>query len=55
MGADTIRSLVQKGGVVVMAGGGVRGKNVAELIAATGVTEVHGTGELHAVQQSHTS
>ena len=47
-GAALIRSLVEArathGGPVVMAGGGIRGHNVAEVIKQTGVKEVHGTG-----------
>lgn len=42
-GAATMRRLVERAGddLVVMAGGGVRPHNVAQLVAATGVREVH--------------
>lgn len=40
-GAALIRELVLAGGVEVMAGGGVRAANVAEVVAATGVLDVH--------------
>ena len=47
-GAELIRSLVEArathGSPVIMAGGGIRGHNVAEVIKQTGVKEVHGTG-----------
>ena len=41
--ADTLAALVRQaaGRLVVMAGGGVREENVREIIAATGVREVH--------------
>ena len=42
-GADVLASLVERaaGRIVVMAGGSVRGENVAELVARTRVPEVH--------------
>jgi len=42
-GADVLRSLVagSAGRIAVLAGGSVRGANVAALVAATGVPEVH--------------
>jgi copper homeostasis protein CutC len=42
-GADTIAALVRQAGdrIVVLAGGGVRAHNVRDLIARTGVREVH--------------
>ena len=42
-GADRLRALVKAGNgrIAVLAGGGIRAGNVAELIARTGVTEVH--------------
>jgi len=42
-GAQTIAALVRqsRGRIVVIAGGGVRAHNVANLVRATGVTEVH--------------
>jgi len=42
-GAPTIASLVKqaRGRITVMAGGGIRENNVREVIAATGVSEVH--------------
>lgn len=40
-GADTIAAMVGHGGVPVLAGGGVTPENVAELIARTGVRQVH--------------
>jgi copper homeostasis protein len=42
-GADRISGLVDKarGRIVVMAGGGIREHNVLEVIARTGVTEIH--------------
>lgn len=40
-GVELIRDLVRAGGVEVMAGGGVRAANVAEVVAATGVSDVH--------------
>jgi copper homeostasis protein len=42
-GVDTIAALVRqaRGRIVVMAGGGVRAHNVANLVRATGITEVH--------------
>jgi len=42
-GAETLRSLVERsaGHLVVIAGGRVRSDNVAEVVARTGVTEVH--------------
>lgn len=42
-GADVLAGLVQRAGddLVVMAGGGVRAANVAEVIERTGVAEVH--------------
>ncbi|MGC1383836.1 MAG: copper homeostasis protein CutC [Candidatus Acidiferrales bacterium] len=42
-GADRLRVLVREGvgRITVLAGGGIRGANVGELIARTGVTEVH--------------
>ncbi|WP_062464120.1 copper homeostasis protein CutC [Demequina soli] len=40
-GADALARLVAAGGPAVLAGGGVRPGNVAEVIAASGVTEVH--------------
>ncbi len=44
-GADIIRHMVAEAGdsLTILAGGGVRAHNVAELIADTGVTEVHFT------------
>src|SRR5256885_4769372 len=45
-GADTIAGLVRRaaGRIVVLPGGGVTEDNVAALVRATGVTEVHLTG-----------
>ena len=44
-GAETIARLVEQadGRIAILAGGGVRPDNVAELIARTGVVEVHGS------------
>ena len=45
LGAEAIAALVRRAGdaLVVMAGGGVRAHNVADLVRATGVREVHAT------------
>jgi copper homeostasis protein len=42
-GAETLARLVRRAGdaLVILAGGTVRAENVAELVAATGVREVH--------------
>ena len=42
-GADTIARLVDqaKGRIIIVAGGGIRGHNVRQVIARTGVTEIH--------------
>lgn len=42
-GADRIATLVRRAGerLVIIAGGGVRAHNAAELVARTGVTEIH--------------
>ena len=42
-GADVLADLVRRAGprIVILAGGGVRAENVVELIARTGVREVH--------------
>jgi copper homeostasis protein len=42
-GADTIAPLVDqaKGRIIIVAGGGIRGPNVRQVMARTGVTEVH--------------
>ncbi len=48
-GLDCIRSLVERAGgaPIIMPGCGIRPHNVAEVVAATGVSEVHGSaGEL---------
>jgi copper homeostasis protein len=44
-GAETIAALVEKadGRIAVLAGGGVNPSNVAQLVARTGVREVHGS------------
>ena len=44
-GAETIGKLVEQadGRIAILAGGGVNPSNVAELVARTGVTEVHGS------------
>lgn len=44
-GAAMIKSMVHRaaGGVVILAGAGVRASNVAALLEATGVSEVHGS------------
>ncbi len=44
-GAETIAKLVEQadGRIAILAGGGVNPSNVAELVARTGVTEVHGS------------
>ena len=44
-GAETIARLVAQadGRIAILAGGGVKPANVAELVARTGVTEVHGS------------
>ncbi|KRA56373.1 copper homeostasis protein CutC [Caulobacter sp. Root655] len=44
-GAETIARLVEQadGRIAILAGGGVKPSNVAELIARTGVVEVHGS------------
>ncbi len=45
LGADMIRKLRQKadGRIIVMAGCGITAENAADLVARTGVTEIHGT------------
>ena len=43
-GRDEIGRLRRAAGPIVMAGGGVTGETVIELVAATGVTEVHLSG-----------
>ena len=40
-GAPVIAELVRRTGITVMAGGGVRPENVADLIRATGVRDIH--------------
>lgn len=42
-GADRLRALVKAGAgrITILAGGGIRAANVADVIARTGVTEVH--------------
>lgn len=47
-GADAIRELVEHAGdeIVIMAGGGVRPNNAAELVDSTGVRELHARCEL---------
>ena len=44
-GAETIAALVKQadGRIAILAGGGVNPSNVAEIVARTGVTEVHGS------------
>jgi copper homeostasis protein len=44
-GRHSLRALVERsrGRIVVMAGGGVRSTNAADLLAASGVTELHGS------------
>lgn len=44
-GAETIAALVEKadGRIAILAGGGINPSNVAQIIARTGVTEVHGS------------
>jgi copper homeostasis protein len=44
-GAETIAALVEKadGRIAILAGGGVNPSNVAQLVARTGVREVHGS------------
>jgi copper homeostasis protein len=44
-GAETIAALVDKadGRIAILAGGGVNPSNVAQIVARTGVTEVHGS------------
>ena len=44
-GAETIAALVKQadGRIAILAGGGVNPSNVAQLVARTGVTEVHGS------------
>ena len=51
-GAGRLRALAQAGAgrITVLAGGGIRAANVAELIARTGVTEVHSSLIDHAEQ-----
>ncbi len=53
-GADRLRALTAAGAgrVTVLAGGGIRASNVAEVIARTGVTEVHSSLIDHATRQS---
>lgn len=48
-GADALRALVQgaKGRLSIMAGGTVRGENVARIVQRSGVHEVHARCELH--------
>jgi copper homeostasis protein cutC len=45
-GKDTIREMVRiaDGHLQIMAGGGVTGSNIRELVQYTGVKEVHGSG-----------
>jgi copper homeostasis protein len=43
-GRGLLRELVAAGGPTVLAGGGVRGAHAEELVAETGVTEVHARG-----------
>lgn len=45
-GKDTIREMVAaaEGKLQIMAGGGVTANNIRELVAYTGVKEVHGSG-----------
>jgi copper homeostasis protein len=42
-GVDTIARLVDQadGRIIIMAGGGIRGHNVRQVIARSGVTEIH--------------
>ena len=49
-GSVAIAALVKQAGtrIVVMGGGGVRSKNVAQLIAASCVTEVHSSARRYA-------
>ena len=51
-GADVLRSLVDQAGdrIVIMAGGKVRGQNAREIIARTGVRELHARCESNAAQ-----
>lgn len=51
-GATVLRSLVEQAGdrIVVMAGGKVRGGNARELVARTGVRELHARCESNAAQ-----
>lgn len=45
-GADTLRALGQRGGdrITILAGGGVRGSNVRDVVQRSGVREVHARG-----------
>ena len=47
-GSDALVALVAhaQGGIVIMAGGGVRPENVGDLVRRTGVTEVHASGKV---------
>ena len=51
-GADVLRSLVERAGgrIVILAGGKVRGHNAREIIARTGVHELHARCETNASQ-----
>jgi copper homeostasis protein len=53
-GADRLRALVKAGAgrITVLAGGGIRASNVGEVIARTGVTEVHSSLVDHAAQKA---
>jgi copper homeostasis protein len=52
-GADRLRALAAAGAgrITVLAGGGIRAANVAEVIARTGVTEVHSSLIDHATHE----
>ena len=54
-GADRLRALVKAGDgrIAILAGGGIRAENVGELVARTGVTEVHSSLAGHGALKSN--
>lgn len=48
-GAEVIAELVRRAGdrIIIMAGGGIRERNVRRVVAATGVREIHFTADSH--------